>query len=96
MVQEETKRIGEVKVKTNLLKNDNTLLRLQKATIRRGCTLSVDEAKNRSCTELGKEKAENARELVLIYRPSGCVREKISLDLNELTTVKATAPKTEN
>jgi len=33
---------------------------------------------------------------VLIYRPSGCVREKISLDLNELTTVKATAPKTEN
>jgi hypothetical protein len=95
MVQEETKRIGEVMVKTNLLKNDNTLLRLEEATIRK-CTLSDDEAKNRNCTELGKAKGRECEELVLIYRPSGCVREKISLDLNELTTIIATTPKTEN
>lgn len=95
MGQEKTKRIGEVKVKTNLLKNDNTLLRLEETTIRE-CTLSVNEAKNRSCTELGKAEGRECEELLLIYRPSGCFREKISLDLNELTTIKAKTTKTEN
>lgn len=93
-VQEETKRIGEVKVKANLLKNDHTLLRLEEATIRK-CTLCDDEARNRDCTELDKAKGRECEELVLIYRPSGCVREKISLDLDELTTVKAATAKTE-
>jgi hypothetical protein len=92
MGQEETTRIGEVKVKTYLQKNDNTLLRLEKATVR-PCTLPDGEAKNRNCTELGKAESRKCEELVLVYRPSGCVREKTNLDLNEMTTIKAT-PKT--
>jgi hypothetical protein len=90
MGQEAGKRIGEVKVKTYLVKNDNTLLRLEKATIRL-CTVAEEEAKSRACTELGQVKGRECEELVLVYRPGGCIREKNEIDLNEVTTVRATS-----
>jgi hypothetical protein len=82
------KRIGEVKIKTYIVKNDSGLLRLEKATIRT-CTISENEAMNRACTELGNTEGGKCEELVLVYRPSGCVREKIEVDLDEVTTVSA-------
>jgi hypothetical protein len=88
MGQEAGKRVGEVKIKTYILKNDSTLLRLEKATVR-PCTVPEGEAKNRICTELGKVEGRECEELVLVYRPSGCVREKNEVDLNEETTVTA-------
>jgi hypothetical protein len=50
-----------------------------------------DEAKSRMCTELGKPEGKECEELVLVYRPSGCVREKNEVDLNEETTVTASS-----
>jgi hypothetical protein len=88
MGQEAGKRIGEVKVKTYLVKNDNTLLRLDKATIK-VCTVPEEEAKSRGCTELGQTKGRECEQLVLVYRPAGCIREKNEIDLNEVTTVRA-------
>jgi hypothetical protein len=88
MGQEAWKRIGEVKVKTYLVKNDNSLLRLEEAKVR-VCTVSDEEAEKRGCTELGEGKCRECEELVLVYRPCGCVREKNEVDLNEITTVRA-------
>jgi hypothetical protein len=82
------RRVGEVKVKTYILKNDNTLLRLDKATVKT-CSLPEDEAKSRSCTELGKPAGRACEELILVYRPSGCVKETEEVDLDEVTTVAA-------
>ena len=90
MGQEAGKRIGEVKIKTYILKNDSTLLRLEEATVR-ACTVPEDEAKGRMCTELGKPEGKECEELVLVYRPSGCVREKNEVDLTEETTVTASS-----
>jgi len=90
MGQETGKRIGEVKIKTYILKNDSTLLRLEEATVR-ACTVSEDEDKGRMCTEVGKPEGRECEELVLVYRPNGCVREKEEVDLNEETTVRATS-----
>jgi hypothetical protein len=88
MGQETGKRIGEVKIKTYIVKNDSSLLRLEEATVR-ACTVPEDEAKSRLCTELGKAKGRECEELVLVYRPSGCVREKNEVDMDEVTTVRA-------
>jgi len=88
MGQESGKRIGEVKIKTYILKNDNTLLRLEKATVR-GCSVPEEEAKSRGCTELDKPEGRECEELILVYRPSGCVRETNEVDLEEVTTVNA-------
>jgi hypothetical protein len=78
MGQEAGKRIGEVRIKTYILKNDSTLLRLEEATVRT-CTVPENDAKSRMCTELGKLEGRACEELVLVYRPSGCVREKTKL-----------------
>jgi hypothetical protein len=59
------------------------LLRLNEANVRR-CTLVEDEAKLRGCTETGEYE-----EVVLVYRPFGCIREKDEVDLNEMTTTKS-------
>lgn len=48
-----------------------------------------DKAIDRGCTELGKAEGRECEELVLVYRPSGCIREKNEVDLNETITVKA-------
>ena len=88
MGQEARKRIGEVKIKTYILKNDSTLLRLEQATVR-ACTVPEDEAKGRMCTELGKPEGRACEELVLVYRPSGCVKETEEVDLDETTTIAA-------
>jgi hypothetical protein len=85
MVKDALKRIGEIKVKKYLVKNDNSLLRLNEVKVRK-CTLPDDEATLRGCTESGE-----CEELVLVYRPFGCIREKIQVDLNEMTTVKPKA-----
>ena len=90
MGQEAGKRVGEVKIKTCILKNDSTLLKLEEATVR-ACTVPEDEAKGRLCTELGKPESRDCEELVLVYRPSGCVRDKNEIDLNEETTVTASS-----
>jgi len=90
MGQEAGKRIGEVKIKKYILKNDSTLLWLEEATVR-VCTVPEDEAKSRMCTEFGKAGGRECEELVLVYRPGGCVREKDEVDLTEETTVKATS-----
>lgn len=86
-MQQAGKKIGEVRVKTYLVKNDSTLLRLEEAKVR-VCTVPDDETKSRACTELGKAEGRECEELVLVYRPSGCIREKNEIDLNEMTTVK--------
>lgn len=88
MEQNIGKRVGEVKIKTYILKNDNTLLKLDKATVKT-CSLPKDEAQSRMCKELGKPEGRACEELVLVYRPSGCVRETDELDLDEVTTVNA-------
>ena len=90
MGQEARKRIGEVKIKTYILKNDSTLLRLEQATVR-ACTVPEDEDKSRMCTEWGKPEGRACEELVFVYRPNGCVRDKNEIDLNEETTVTATS-----
>jgi hypothetical protein len=82
------KKIGEVRVNKYLVKNDRTLLRLEEAKVR-VCTVPDDKAKNRGCTELGKAEGRECEELVLVYRPSGCIREKNEIDLNETITVKS-------
>jgi hypothetical protein len=87
-MQQAEKKIGEVRVRTYLVKNDGTLLRLEEAKVRE-CTVLDDDAKSRGCTELGKTEGRECEEMVLIYRPSGCIREKNEVDLNEMTTVKA-------
>jgi hypothetical protein len=87
-MQQAGKKIGEVKVKKYLVKNDSTLLRLEEAKVR-VCTVPDDDAKSRECTELGKAEGRECEELLLVYRPSGCIREKNKIDLNEMTTVKA-------
>jgi hypothetical protein len=76
-----TKRIGEVKVSTYLVKKDGTLLRLNETQVRK-CTVLDDEARSRGCTELGE-----CEELVLVYRPFGCIKEKDQVDLNDMTKV---------
>ena len=82
------KKIGEVKVKKYLVKKDNTLLRLEEAKVRE-CSVPDDEAKSRECTELGKPTGRECEELLLVYRPCGCIREKNEIDLNEAITVKS-------
>jgi hypothetical protein len=63
MGQEAGKRIGEVKIKKYIVKNDSTLLRLEEATVRT-CTVPEDEAKSRMCTESGKPEGRECEELV--------------------------------
>jgi hypothetical protein len=87
-MQQVGKKIVMVKVNMYLVKNDSTLLRLEEAKIR-VCTVPDDEAKSRGCTELNKAKGRECEELVLVYRPSGCIREKNEVDLNETITVKS-------
>jgi hypothetical protein len=81
MVKDMEKRIGEIKVSKYLVRNDNSLLRLNEAKVRT-CTVPDDETKSRGCTECGE-----CEELVLVYRPFGCIKEKDSVDLNEVTEV---------
>ena len=83
-----------MKVKTYILKNDNTLLRLDKATVRT-CSLPEAEAEGRSCPELSKSEGRPCEELVLVYRPSGCVKETEEVDLDEVTTIAAEVLTTE-
>ena len=94
MGQEKGKRVGEVKVKTYILKNDNTLLKLDKATVKK-CSLSEDEAEARSCPEIGKQEGRTCEELILVYRPSGCVKETEEINLDEVTTIAAEVLTTE-
>ena len=82
------KKIGEIRVNKYLVKNDRTLLRLEEAKVR-VCTVPDDKAKTRGCTELGKAEGRECEELVLIYRPIGCIREKNEIDLNETISVKS-------
>lgn len=86
MAKDTKKRIGEIKVNKYLVKNDNSILRLNEAKVRM-CTLPDDEAKSRGCTECGE-----CEELVLVYRPFGCVKEKDEVNLNEMTTVSSKEP----
>jgi hypothetical protein len=81
MIKDMRKKIGEINVSKYLVKKDNSLLRLNDAKIIR-CTVPDDEAKSRACTERGE-----CEELVLVYRPFGCIREKDSVDLSEMTNV---------
>lgn len=83
MVKDVQKEIGEIRVSKYLVKNDNSLLRLNEANVRK-CTLPNEEAKLRGCIESGE-----CEELVLVYRPFGCIREKDEVDLNEMATVKS-------
>jgi hypothetical protein len=81
MAEDTGKKIGEIKVSKYLVKNDNSLLRLNEAKVR-VCTVPDDEAKSRGCTAFGE-----CEELVLIYRPFGCIKEKDEINLNEMITV---------
>ncbi len=83
MIKNEQKKIGGVKVSKYLVKNDHSLLRLNEATIRK-CTVLEDEAKSRGCTESGE-----CEELVLVYRPLGCIKEKDDINLTEMTTLSS-------
>ena len=85
MAKDTGKKIGEIKVNKYLVKNDSSLLRLNEAKVRM-CTVSDDEAKSRGCTERGE-----CEELVLVYRPFGCIKEKDEVNLNEMTTVSSKA-----
>ena len=85
MAKDTGKKIGEVSVSTYLVKNDNSLLRLNEAKVRM-CTVPDDEAKSRGCTECGE-----CEELVLVYRPFGCIKEKDEVNLNEMTAVGSKA-----
>jgi len=81
MAKETGKKIGEINVSKYLVKSDKSLLRLNEAKIRM-CTVLDDEAKSRGCKELHE-----CEELVLVYRPFGCIREKDEVDLNEMIKV---------
>ena len=85
MAKDTGKKIGEIKVSKYLVKNDGSLLRLNEAKVIM-CTVPDDEAKDRGCTELSE-----CEELVLVYRPFGCIKEKDEVDLNETTTVSSKA-----
>ena len=85
MAKDTGKKIGEVNVNTYLVKNDNSLLRLNEAKVGM-CTVPDDEAKSRGCTECGE-----CEELVLVYRPFGCIKEKDEVSLNEMITVSSKA-----
>lgn len=86
-MQQVGKKIGEVKINKYLVKNDRALLRLEEAKVR-GCSVSNDEAKDRGCTEQGKTEGRECEELLLVYRPSGCVKEKEEINLDEMIIVK--------
>jgi hypothetical protein len=86
-MQQAGKKVGEVKINKYLVKNDNTLLKLEEATVKT-CSVPDDKAKSRGCTELGKTEGRECEELVLVYRPSGCIREKKEVNLDETVTVK--------
>jgi len=85
MIKNTLKKVGEINVNKYLVKKDSSLLRLNEAKIRM-CTVSDDEAKSRGCTELGE-----CEELVLVYRPFGCIKEKDEVNLDEMTTVRSNA-----
>ena len=85
MAKDAGKKIGEVRVSKYLVKDDNSMLRLNEAKVRM-CTVPDDEAKSRGCTELGE-----CEELVLVYRPFGCIKEKDEVNLDEMTTVSSKA-----
>lgn len=85
MAKDTGKKIGEIKLSKYLVKKDSSLLRLNEAKVIM-CTVPDDEAKRRGCTELGE-----CEELVLIYRPFGCIKEKDEINLNEMTTVSSKA-----
>jgi len=85
MIKNTLKKVGEINVNKYLVKKDSSLLRLNEAKIRM-CTVSADEAKSRGCTELGE-----CEELVLVYRPFGCIKEKDEVNLDEMTTVRSNA-----
>jgi hypothetical protein len=87
-MQQAGKKVGEVKINKYLVKNDNTLLRLEEARVRM-CSVPDGEAKGRGCSELGKAKGRECEELVLVYRPGGCIREKKEVNLDETITVKS-------
>jgi hypothetical protein len=82
MIKDAGKRIGEIKVSKYLVKNDNSLLRLNEAKVRI-CTVPDDEAKSRGCTKRG-----DCEELMLVYRPFGCIKEKDEVNLNEMILVE--------
>ena len=79
------KKIGEINVSKYLVKKDNSLLRLNEAKIIM-CTLPDEEAKSRGCIERGE-----CEELVLVYRPFGCIKEKDEVNLDEMTVVSSKA-----
>jgi hypothetical protein len=85
MVTNVRKEVGEIKVRKYLAKKDNSLLRLNEAKIR-VCTVPDDEANNRGCPGLRE-----CEELVLVYRPFGCIKEKNKVDLNEMETINSIA-----
>jgi len=82
MIEKSQKKIGEIKVNKYITKKDRGLLRLNEAKIV-PCTVPDNEAKSRGCTELGE-----CEELVLVYRPFGCIKEKAEVNLEEMITVK--------
>jgi hypothetical protein len=86
-MQQTGKKVGEVKISKYLVKNDNTLLRLEEAKVKM-CSVPDEEAKSRACTELDKGEGRECEELILVYRPSGCIREKNEVNLDETGTVK--------
>ena len=86
-MQQVGKKVGEVRINKYLVKNDSTLLRLEEAKVKM-CSVPDDYAKSRGCTELGKAEGRGCEELVLVYRPSGCIREKNEVNLDETITVK--------
>jgi len=81
MIENSQKKIGEIKVSKYIVKEDRGLLRLNEAKIVQ-CSLPDNEAKSRGCTERSE-----CEELVLVYRPFGCIKEKDEVNLEELTTV---------
>jgi hypothetical protein len=83
MIKNALKKIGEIKVSRYLVKKDSSLLRLNEAKIRM-CTVPDTEAESRGCTERGE-----CEELVLVYRPFGCIKEKDEVNLDEMTTVRS-------
>jgi len=85
MIRNSLKKIGEINVSKYLVKKDNSLLRLNETKIVK-CTVPDDEAKSRGCTELGE-----CEELVLVYRPFGCIKEKDEVNLEEMTTIRTKA-----
>ena len=87
-LQQAEKKIGEVRINKYLVKNNSTLLILEEAKVRT-CSVPDDKAMDRGCTELNRPEGRECEELVLVYRPSGCIREKDSVDLNETITVRA-------